>query len=106
MTQTSFFAEFLFFSSQRLNTSFNRNPAYVFTKLTTLLGLMTFLGTVYYKVMATLFCSPATGADNFSCENDLAGIQSAVSLIFLSGLNTGMVWRDRETGSKAAAERA
>ena len=52
---------------------------------------MILFGVVYYKVVPTVACAPATGADDFSCQNDTGGVQSVISLISLAALFTGVI---------------
>lgn len=48
-------------------------------------------GTIYYKIKQSFDCAPATGTDNYSCINDLGGVQSIVSCTFLTTLFIGIL---------------
>ena len=43
-------------------------------------------GTIYYKIQASVDCAPATGTDKYNCMNDAGGVQSIVSVVFLTTL--------------------
>ena len=80
------FPEQLAVVSARAMRSYNRNTGYLYTKTMTLWGLMIMFGTIYYKIQASVDCAPATGDDDFNCQNDPLGVQSIVSVVFLTTL--------------------
>ena len=48
-------------------------------------------GTIYYKIQASVDCAPATGTDKYNCMNDSGGVQSIVSVVFLTTLFIGIL---------------
>ena len=80
------FPEQLVVVASRALRSYNRNTGYLYTKTMTLWGLMIMFGTIYYKIQSSVDCAPATGDDDFNCMNDTGGVQSIVSVVFLTTL--------------------
>ena len=75
----------------RALTSHNRNIGYMFVKIMTIFGLNTMFGTIYYKIKLVVDCAPATGSDEYVCNNDLGGVQAIVSVVFITALFTSFL---------------
>jgi ABC-type multidrug transport system ATPase subunit/ABC-type multidrug transport system permease subunit len=75
----------------RANRSYNRNIGYLYTKTMVLWGLLIMFGTIYYKIQSSVDCAPDTGSDHIPCQNDTGGVQSIVSVIFLTTLFIGIL---------------
>jgi hypothetical protein len=75
----------------RTMTSYNRNHGFTYTKAMVLWSLMTLFGVIWYKVLPTVDCAPATGTDVYSCGNDVGGVQSITSVVFLSVLFSAVI---------------
>ena len=76
---------------ERAMRSYNRNPGYMYTKTMVLLGLLILFGTIYYKIQQATDCAPAQGNDAYICSPDAGGVQSIVSVVFLTTLFIGIL---------------
>ncbi len=75
----------------RVMISHNRNHGFTYTKTLVLWSLLILFGTIWYKILPTVECAPATGTDTYACGNDVGGVQSITSVVFLSVLFTSVI---------------